>query len=482
MADNRCPECGKLNPIEMKKCLYCGAQLTPVPAFPLVDSQPLDPGLPTPFSNGMPPSIMDDKAGSPGEWAETTFSMEAPDLITSLKPEQDIEKVKAKDFTQGDSENLETDTVSFQEKASSPDEIAPEPDIQLSVENLIVEKKDPLAGLRGVLPAGAGLGTPRTPRPYTTGLRVSEEQQRYAAYLEKLMAGETKPTAAETTRRLSSRLWRWLIAALLVLAVGLPFASGAQISSTSILSDKGASAKIIDGLSTNVPVLVAVDYEPALSGELEAVAAPVMNQLFVKGIPLALISTSLTGPALAERFVQNAALANGQKYQSRGQYVNLGYLAGGPAGMSYFAKSPREAMPVTVDGDFGWTTGPMQGIRSLSNFAAIIILTDNADTGRNWVEQVSLHLDSTPILMIVSTQAAPMMQPYFDSAQIKGIVSGLSDAKIYEQMYNHPGLAHQYWNSYSVGMLVAESLIVAGAIWSVIAKWRAHRKDSNQEA
>jgi hypothetical protein len=118
----------------------------------------------------------------------------------------------------------------------------------------------------------------------------------------------------------------------------------------------------------------------------------------------------------------------------------------------------------------------------LSNFAAIILLTDNADTGRNWVEQVNLYLDATPILMIVSTQAAPMMQPYFDSAQIKGIISGLSDAKIYEQMYGRPGLAHQYWNSYSLGMLVAESLIVAGAIWSVIDKWRAHSKDSNQEA
>ena len=297
------------------------------------------------------------------------------------------------------------------------------------------------------------------------------------------MVGESKPAAAGTTRRSSNRWWRWLIAALLVLAVGLPLAGGAQVAPTTMSSsDAGASARIIDGLSTNVPVLVAFDYDPALSGELEAVAAPVMDRLIVKGIPLALISTSPTGPALAERLVQAAFLVNKQRYQGGGQYVNLGYLAGGPSGMSYFANSPAEAVPLTVEGDSAWTAGRLQGIRSLSNFAAIIVLTDNADTGRSWIEQLGPHLGAAPMLMIVSTQAAPMIQPYLDSGQIKGLVSGLSDAEIYEQMYSRPGLALHYQNSYRLGMLAAEALIAAGAIWGVIARRREHRHDSRKGA
>ena len=481
MADFRCPECGKLTPIEMEKCLYCGAPLAARPASSAAEAQPPDLGLSIPPSGGTPSSSLDDKAASPGWWSETTFSMEAPELITKPQPEQSIEKGVVEDLAQGDFENPEPLEIFFQEKTSSKDEILPEPDTQPGIENLIIEKKGPLSGLQGVLPAGSGAGRPRTSLPYAAGLRISEEHKRHTDYLERLMAGETQPAEAGMPRRLpSSRLWRWCMAVLLVLAVGLPFASGTPISSTALSSDQGATARIIDGLSAGLPVLVAVDYEPALSGELEAVAAPVMNRLFVKGIPLALISTNPTGPALAERLVQDASRTSGQKYQSRGQYVNLGYLAGGPAGMSYFAHSPTQAMPVTVTGDSAWTTGPLLGIRSLSNFAAILLLTDNADTGRNWIEQVSQQLGSTPILMIVSTQAAPMFQPYFDSAQIKGLVSGLSDAKIYEEMYSRPGLAFHYWNSYSAGMLVAECLLVLGAIWSVLARRRAHSQDPRE--
>ncbi len=86
-----------------------------------------------------------------------------------------------------------------------------------------------------------------------------------------------------------------------------------------------------------------------------------------------------------------------------------------------------------MDGQPAWGTGPLQGIQNLSDFAAVIILTDNADTGRNWIEQAGPRLGSTPMVMIISAQAEPMIRPYFDSGQLKGLVSGLSDAKIYEQ-------------------------------------------------
>jgi hypothetical protein len=328
------------------------------------------------------------------------------------------------------------------------------------------------------------LGLLRKPPAYSSKIQVSDGQNRYAASLEQLVAGETHPRALEKAHLPSNRLWRWWIAVLLLLAVGPPFASGAHFAPGTLLlpSDKGASSKIIDELTTNVPVLVAFDYDPALSGELEAVAAPIMDQLLSKGTPLALVSTSPTGPALAEHFLKTTLLINVHQYQSGEQYVNLGYLAGGPAGILYLADSVTDAMPVNVEGRSAWKTGPLQGIQSLSSFAAVIILTDNADTGRNWIEQAGPRLGDKPMLMIISAQAEPMIRPYFDSGQLKGLVSGLSDAKIYEQTYNRPGLANHYWNSFSVGMLVAELLIAAGAILGVMAGRRVTRKDSRGEA
>jgi hypothetical protein len=279
------------------------------------------------------------------------------------------------------------------------------------------------------------------------------------------------------------------------LAIGLPFVfgankNGAQIAPATLLgsSDQGTSSKLIDGLSGNIPVLVVFDYDPALSGELEAVAAPIMDRLLAKGNPLALISTSPTGPILAEHFLQTTPLVKEHQYQSGNQYVNLGYLAGGPAGILYFADAPTEAVTVTMDGQPAqWGTGPLQGIQKLSDFAAVIILTENADTGRNWIEQAGPHLGNTPMLMVVSAQAEPMIRPYFDSGQLKGLVSGLSDAKIYEQSNQSLGPTHQfgldnqYWDSFSVGMLVAELLIIVGVVLGGVIDWRARHKDSGEK-
>jgi hypothetical protein len=286
---------------------------------------------------------------------------------------------------------------------------------------------------------------------------------------------------------------RWLITVLLFLAVGLPLIFGANTTSAqnaseiSLATDQGASAGIIDGLPANLPVLVAFDYDPALSGELEAVAAPVMDRLLSRGVPLAFISTSPTGPILAKHFMETTPLVNDYLSQGRNPYINLGYLAGGPAGMLYFAYAPTEAVTVGMDGQSAWT-GSLQNIHALSDFAAVIVLTDNADTGRNWIEQAGPHLGSTPMLMVISAQAEPMIRPYFDSKQIQGLVSGLSDARIYEQSNLNLGAKHQfgldnqYWNSFGVGLLVAELLIVAGVILGLFADWRAHRKDSGEEA
>jgi hypothetical protein len=351
-------------------------------------------------------------------------------------------------------------------------------------DNQATELTGPLAGLSGVLPAGPGLGMLRKPPAYSSKLEVSEGQQRYATVLEKLVSGETLPRPIETTRLRSNRFWRWLIAVLLIFATGLPLLSAARIAPDTLLvsSDRGASSQIIDALPQTIPVLVAFDYDPALSGELEVVAAPIMDQLLSKGIPLALLSTSPTGPALAEHFLTTATLVNVHQYQSGAQYVNLGYLAGGPAGMLYLADSLTDAMPFSLDGKPAWNTGPLQGIQSLSDFGAIIILTDNADTGRNWIEQIAPRIGNKPMLMIISAQAEPMLRPYFDSGQLKGLVSGLSDAKIYEQNFNRPGQADHYWNSFSAGMLVVELLILLGAILSVMTDRRHKSKSAKGEA
>ncbi|MGD0750488.1 MAG: hypothetical protein ABSA23_03660 [Anaerolineales bacterium] len=451
----------------------------------------------TPLTSSTPPLIVDNKDNLPGEQGETAFLLETPNWLSKLNPEQASEKstITAANEEPANSKTLESAELPSWVQAMRPVESVVESKTAALIENQVGEQNGPLAGLSGVLPSEPGLGFLRKPPAYSTKLQVSDGQRNYAATLERLIAGETTARTPKTTPLSSNQLLRWLITVLLFLAVVLPFIfgankGGAQIAPATSLgsSDQGASSKIINGLAGNIPALVVFDYDPALSGELEAVAAPLMDRLLSKGVPLALISTSPTGPILAEHFLQTTPLVKDYQYQSGNQYVNLGYLAGGPVGILYFANSPTEAVTVGMDGQPVWVAGPLQAIQKLSDFAVVIVLTDNADTGRNWIEQAGPRLGSTPMLMVISAQAEPMIRPYFDSGQLKGLVSGLSDAKIYEQSNQSLGPTHQfgldnqYWDSFSVGMLVAELIIVAGGIMGVMIDWRARHKVSGEEA
>jgi hypothetical protein len=370
------------------------------------------------------------------------------------------------------------------ESVLSDTKITPQEDAQ------VTEQTGPLAGLQGVLPSSPGLGTLRKPPAYNSILKVTDGQQRYTAALERLISSETQPQAAKRSRLASNRLWRWLIAFLLFLAVGSQLIMGIPVTPASTLQppEMVSAFTIISTLPSNAPVLVVFDYDPALSGELEAAASPLMDHLLLQGPRLALISTSPTGPALAERFLHDTSaspLVAGYNYQPGQQYVNLGYLAGGPAGVQYFANSPTKAAQYTLDGLPAWTLPPLQGIRVLSDFAAVIVLTDNADSGRVWIEQAGSMIGNSPMLMVISAQAEPMILPYYDSGQIKGLVTGLAGGEAYSQTFirpdSRPGLTEKYWDSFGVGILVTEILIIAGAIWSAIAGWRARHDKSGEK-
>ena len=444
----------------------------------------------TSSSDGTPALIVSDEGSASEDKQEEAFSLETPDWLSKLTPETPEEKAPEGNAEPSTPEELEQSELPSWVQAMRPVESvvseaknAPQEDSQAT------EQSGPLAGLRGVLPATPGLGLLRKPPAYSTILQVTDGQQRYAAAIEKLIASESQPQAPRRMTLVSNRLWRWLIAVLLILAVALPLVTGIPTTPASSLQppEMLSAFNLILNLPANAPVLVVFDYEPALSGELEAAAAPLMDHLLLQGPRLALISTNPTGPALAERFMTDASaspLIAGHNYQAGQEYVNLGYLAGGPSGVLYFSISPTLAAPFSLDGQKAWQLPPLQGIQKLSDFDAIIVLTDNADSGRVWIEQTGSALGNTPILMVISAQAEPMLLPYYDSGQIKGLVTGLAGGEAYGQTFIRPdpqtGLAEKYWNSFGTGILVAELLIVIGAVWSAISG-RRKRGDKSGE-
>jgi hypothetical protein len=125
-------------------------------------------------------------------------------------------------------------------------------------------------------------------------------------------------------------------------------------------------------------------------------------------------------------------------------------------------------MPLQADAA-PWDAPVTQGIRHMADYAAIIVITDSADSGRTWIEQVSRLIGPDRFVVVASAQAGPMLQPYHQSGQIRGLVTGLFDSAVLEQNNaGRPGLARRYWDAYNLGLIIALVLLAFGAGWNLV--------------
>lgn len=334
------------------------------------------------------------------------------------------------------------------------------------------EKEGPLAGLRGVIP-GASIGSSMRPKAVSLKLQATNEQQASAALLEKILESETSPRPLITSAFIWSQQWlRWTLTGLFLVILSAVIFLQPQMMPVSATLPAGVeqASKAVASLPSGAKVLVVIDYEPALAGELEAIGGPLLDQMTLISHPnLSFVSTSPNGSALVERLMSNTGIS-----QFGMEYHNLGFLPGGATGVLGFVEGPGEIIPAS-------------GVESFSQYDALVVMTDHAESGRVWVEQFDAQkqidpaLANKPLLMIASAQAGPLLQPYLSSQQITGMVSGLSEAARYEYINSsRPGIARSYWDAFGIGLMMSIALIMIGSLWSLFTGIRARRAEAEQ--
>jgi hypothetical protein len=333
-----------------------------------------------------------------------------------------------------------------------------------------LETRGPLAGLHGVLPV-AGFSPTSKPKAHSIRLDATQEQQAHAELLEQIMAAEVAPAPIHATAAVrSQRLLRWGLTVLVFTGAFLSLLGGTQIFAlpTAPRPEVSAALQMIQAVPPGAPVLVVYDVDPSLSGELEAAAGPILDQMILLRQPrLTFISTSTTGAALAEGLMNRTL--GGHGYQRGSQYQDLGYLPGGLAGVRAFAANPPGTVPFSAGLLPAWGSQPLQGVSRLSDFAALVIVTDSAESARAWIEQTDGARGASPLMVIASAQAGPLVMPYYDSGQVAGLVSGLNGGALAEQANGgRPGLVRRYWDAYSLGLLLAAVLISLGGLWNLM--------------
>ena len=337
----------------------------------------------------------------------------------------------------------------------------------LAVDDQRIEKSGPLAGLRGVLPGEELASNYHKPPVYTNKLQVSEKQHLHANLLENILANETRTQAVPgEARQASQTIMRLLVAVLLIFLVYVPALTGFNLPvPANLAASQPGVAEVFQSISELAPgsnILVAADFEAGLNGEITSAALPVLKYLQTRQPNVVIGSTVPSGPVLAEMLLSQASIT---------PIASFGYIAGGTHALKMMGAHATTDQPAplqqVIPFPYGqkWTDAGLQGIKDITGFQRILVLTDNLENARAWVEQVQPGLGpQTQILIISSAQVAPLVRTYMESGQVSGVVSGLAGGAAFEQLSQQSGPGSVSWTAYQLTMGAVILLIIAGAL------------------
>jgi len=344
-----------------------------------------------------------------------------------------------------------------------------------------LESAGPLAGLRGVLMAEPVVAMPRAPTIGAAKLEVTERQYAQAELLHQIVEEEERELSTPDKRRLRLPMLRWVVSAVMLLAVILPITVGTPSFSlpTQVSRDLLPLMGLVNDLPVDRPSLIIFDFDPGYSGEMDTVAGAFLDQVMGRGVPVVSLSTRPSGPALAVNLLNRIAARHGVSPGTG--YLHLGYLSGGPAAVQIFSASPRDAVhkgfdiPEAPDGEEtcgGWDCPILSGVQRLSDFGMVAVISSGTENARVWAEQAHPFMGQVPLVMVLSAGAEPLIRPYYEALQpqVNGILSGLPAAVAYEQANLSPGEAHSRWNPFGAALAATEAMLAAGVIYG-LARW-----------
>lgn len=344
-----------------------------------------------------------------------------------------------------------------------------------------VETRGLLAGIAGVVPPAlvvtAVPSVPARPEGISTEAAVAR-----ARLWQELIARSAQPALRELPRtgeeKSRYRIERWLVYAIVLLAVVLPFVADVDLSAVfnldqPLTTGTGTAIDLVNEVVTqDAPVLVAFDFDPSYMGELGLQAQSLLLHLAQRQARIMATSLTPEGAGLAQQLIDDVLSEQG--YQAGQDYVNLGYFPGDAVGIRSFRFLPRPLQGQAFDGTELEGALIFDGDESfaLDEMALIAVLTSDADDMRWWVEQTTAlerDLDTDlPLLAGVSAAIEALVRPYYDmeTRQIDGLVVGMAGAVDYERALDWlDGPAHVRLNGQLVGQLAVLVLIVMGILF-----------------
>ena len=314
------------------------------------------------------------------------------------------------------------------------------------------EAPEALVGIPDVLPAVPEVARPQVRSRAPLTLRLTRRQEQRAQWLQELLQDEKRPRDLGAAWRTLRFGWlRALVAlALMVVAALVVYTSWGARTTPAPHPAWQAAFQAIEALPPQAPVLVVADASWATVPELRPAVEAVFTHLGRKGVQGVEISTVPWGVGLFPG-------------PEGATWHPVGFV---PGGVTLMAQLQR-ALPYALAGGRPWPPEALtawRGVQGLPQTALVVVITDNPETARLWVEQAGPALSgSSGLVFVSSSQVEPWLLPYLATPGVRGAVIGVEGALAYRQALGLPTEATQrLWQRY-------QALWVLGGVLMLVA-------------
>ena len=414
------------------------------------------PSSPPPFTFGDIPSWMDDIDFDSQLFDELDQKVEGPKTNVPLP------------------ENLEKANLPEWLKAIRPVEVVT-PKIQTNTIKQ-VEKSGPLAGLQGVLSSEGLTKNYTKPPTYSVSINVTEKQKGHLQILEEILdpAVNLTPDSKRKKSKLQS-FENYLIPLFLLFIILISLFidhTNAQMPKT-FPADAVRFYNLATGyLSRNTTpshVLAIFETDASSYPEMNIISKGFFESLFENNHWVTTLATNPNGVLLAEEILSNSH-DNVPSYNSDERVHNLGYLPGNIVGIQSFISNPRILSTGLDVKSKIWEEEPLSNINTFTDFDMIVILTDNSEQAKLWIEQMNLTVPDTSLLFISTAKAAPLLQPYLETNQIDGILSGILGGLSYDLLSSSDtNEISKLWSINQLAVISFILFILAGGVISLFS-------------
>ncbi len=409
------------------------------------------------------------KIGDVPDWLEN-IGLESKEV----PPFQEIEEEKTSYSSEGT--NIERGNLPEWLKAIRPIEaVSPELPQQKSPNK--IEKSGPLAGFQGVLSSENVAKTFSAPPAYSATINVTDKQKTHLKILEEVISPTPQNSATKNKKQsFSYRLEIYLVPLFLLLII--IYSSFIDHSSLNFPENLPADAVRFHTLATGYlnrnqspsHVLVIFETDGSSYPELNLISEGFFEDLFNNNHWVTTISTNPNGFLVSEKILSGVNLKV-PSYNYEERITNLGYLPGYGPGIQAFLLNPKATSPGMDLNLQLWEKAPLSEINTANDFDMIILLTDNSENAKLWIEQINLLVDKSDLLLISTTKASPLIQPYLKTNQVDGMLSGIMGGLAFN-LLSKTSISDlgRYWAIVQLAAMVFVFFLLAGGVISIFNK------------